>query len=181
MRTNNIEQKIAPPGEKKQVRDGTLFSKSGLEDSDAHFLGTRAPVCRLFSRAVARRDCGWGCGGWSNLDKRRRFRLGWPHGGLMLGARGSVKIYGNAARHDYQGVVEEVQIAGDAEDDGKRSDEDQERDPTTLQTKASAGEPERAHRIALNHRGMAVDAAHGESEEEGAAGLPSEVEPPTQP
>src|ERR1035438_3861097 len=37
MRTNNIEQKIAPPGDKKQVRDGTLLSWSGLEDSDAHF------------------------------------------------------------------------------------------------------------------------------------------------
>src|ERR1017187_2151246 len=44
MRTNSIEQKIAPPGEKKQVRGGTRLSKNGLEDSDAHF-GEQVPRC----------------------------------------------------------------------------------------------------------------------------------------
>jgi hypothetical protein len=46
MHSNSIEQKIAPPGEKKQVRGGTRLSKGDLMNSDAHYRGLvdRVPV-----------------------------------------------------------------------------------------------------------------------------------------
>ena len=108
-------------------------------------------------------------------------RLGCAHGGLMLGAGGGIEVHGNAAGHDDGSVVAEVEIAGDAEDHGQRGEEDEEGDPAAVQAEAAAGEPEGAHGVALDDGGMAVDAADGEAEEQGAAGLPAKVEPPAEP
>ena len=114
----------------------------------------------------------------ADLNKCWSRRLRRTHGGIMLCASGSVQIHGYASRHNHRGVVAEVQLARNAEDQGQRGKQNEKRNPASLQTEASSGEPEWTHGIALNHRGMAVDAVHRKSEEQGAAGLPAEVEPP---
>ncbi len=119
--------------------------------------------------------------GAADLDEGGSGRLGCAHRGFVLGARGCVKVHRNASRHDDRSVIEEIQLAGDAEDDRQRGDEEEEGNPAAFQAEAAAGKPERAHRIALNDRRMAVDPVHGEPEEQGAAGLPAKVEPPAEP
>ncbi len=74
----------------------------------------------------------------------------------MLGARGGIKVHGDACRDDHGGVVAEVEIAGDAEDDGKGQKQEEECDPTAFEAESAAGKPEGSHGVALDDGRMAV-------------------------
>ena len=99
----------------------------------------------------------------------------------MLTPGGRVQIDRNAAGNDHWGVVAEVQIAGDAVNEGEGHEQKNEGHPASIEAIAAAGEPEWAHGITAHDRRMAVDTADGQPEEQGAAGFPAEVDAPTDP
>src|SRR6202522_1239788 len=118
---------------------------------------------------------------WDNLHQGRRCRRGLAHGFLMLFARGGVDIDGDSARDDLWCVVQEVEIAGDAANQRNCGKHDEQREPATVQPEAAAGKPEPAHGVSFNDAEGRAVAADGEAEEQGAAGLPAEIESPTHP
>ena len=121
------------------------------------------------------------CGGGEDLDEGWGCGLGWTGGGFVLLAGCGVEIDRDAGRNDHGGVVFVVQVAGEAVDDWNCGKEDEEGYPGAVKTIAAAGEPEGTHGVTLDDGRVVVDAADGEAEDEGAAGLPSEVDSPADP
>src|SRR5580704_5692383 len=99
----------------------------------------------------------------------------------MLAAGGSVQIYWNARGYYFWRVPAEVEVAREAVDQRQGGQKHYKCDPGSVEPEASAGDPERPHRVALHNGRMAVIPADGEAEEQGAAGLPGEVESPAHP
>src|SRR6185437_7249032 len=116
---------------------------------------------------------------WSRGNPhQRRCR---PARRFMLCACCSIQVHGNACWYKQRRVIAEIQVARDAEEHGKRRHQYREGDPSAVQPEAAAGQPERSHRIALNYRRVSVQALDGEAEDQGLAGLPSEIQSPAQP
>jgi hypothetical protein len=126
MQTNSIEQTIAPFRLKKQA--GRDDDQGAIQPEDA-----RAGVSGL--RGLG----GWWRGGRTDLDEGWRSRLGRTHRSLMLSARGGIQVNRDACGDEYGGVEAEVEIAGDAKDDGKGQQNEEECDPTAFKTEATAG------------------------------------------
>jgi hypothetical protein len=106
MQTNSIEQTIAPFRQKKQAGRDDDTGANQPEDAGVGISGLRWLGGR------------WR-GGRTDLDEGRRSRRGIAHCRFVLSARGGIKVNRDARGDEHRGVVTEVEIAGDAEDDGK--------------------------------------------------------------
>ena len=99
----------------------------------------------------------------------------------MLALGEGVEIHGDAGGDEDRGVVDEVELAGKAVDDGEGGEEGVEGKPACVEAEVGTGEGECAEGVALDDGGVAGDAVDGETEEEGARGDPAEVESPREP
>ena len=81
----------------------------------------------------------------------------------------------------HRSVVLVIQLARHFEDDEQPHEHGHKCNPGTVKAEPATSEPERPHWVTLHYRRMAVDTAHGKSEYQSPARLPSEVEAPTEP
>ena len=110
-----------------QIRIGPASARlSSATSSDEHYRESE-PFCGRLSRA--RRLGGGGVAVAAGKICTRGGAAGsaGPIAASCCASGGSVQIHGNAARHDDRRVVEEIQIARDAENHGQRDEKDQER------------------------------------------------------